>query len=683
MHYLCTWSLCQSQYTVTAYPNLNTVMIPDQFSNALEVNLAPDDYQVWATFNGAHAGGDIDEVFYITKFQDDPSIWPNGHSMHASISSISKIFSFSNSPSDIIGYLFFVDYSNLGDNHGSVDVFFESLSTLEVFEFTVYPSINTLLIPSNFSDPAIINLPDGTYEVLTQLNNPHAGGDIDGLLFHSTTGNTFEYPAGHAIHKAFHSGLDTLTFTTQGDTLGADLFFVDYSDLSDNYGNVTLTFTKLQEEDTTNINIIITINLYSCINNDTILIPILTFFQEHSYSSAEINFNSYQTGLEFLGIDTTGTLLSGKDWMIEVNETDSLLITASAGAEPISGEGVLYYLKFLVTGEICSFVPIEIESAIFDTGTDSVTIQNGGVYIEPIPDYGDVDVNGIVQAYDASLILKELVGYDTLFCQGTANADVSLDSTISSYDASLILQYVAELIDSLPYIEQLNADGIISMEENINYIQGELINVPVHLNNVSNIISFYSELSYDPAVLQFVDINEWSSGFEGFTKSTNSFEGIIKITGADSVPNAEDGLMMNLRFSVVADNLPDSTKIFLNTNRWNENEPQFNITESTIDFLTGINENGNSIPIEYVLYNNYPNPFNPATTIRYGIPEDSFVKLTVYNTLGEEVKSLISEYLPAGFYSIEFDASNLPSGIYIYRIKANDFLDTKKMILLK
>ena len=91
----------------------------------------------------------------------------------------------------------------------------------------------------------------------------------------------------------------------------------------------------------------------------------------------------------------------------------------------------------------------------------------------------------------------------------------------------------------------------------------------------------------------------------------------------------------------------------------------------------------NNIPSEYVLEQNFPNPFNPSTTIKYSIPENSFVTLSVFNSLGEKVAVLVSEMKEAGFYETKLDASNLSSGIYFYTLSTDNYFSTKKMILLK
>jgi hypothetical protein len=85
----------------------------------------------------------------------------------------------------------------------------------------------------------------------------------------------------------------------------------------------------------------------------------------------------------------------------------------------------------------------------------------------------------------------------------------------------------------------------------------------------------------------------------------------------------------------------------------------------------------------YVLYHNYPNPFNPATTIRYEIPLDGVVTIDIYDILGQKVRTILNEFQKADRYEVNFNAVGLASGVYIYRMKVNDFIESKKMILLR
>ncbi len=102
----------------------------------------------------------------------------------------------------------------------------------------------------------------------------------------------------------------------------------------------------------------------------------------------------------------------------------------------------------------------------------------------------------------------------------------------------------------------------------------------------------------------------------------------------------------------------------------------------------GIKSNLGLTPSSYLLSQNFPNPFNPITTIRYEIPEDSFVDVTVYDMLGNVVNNLINTNQSSGYKSVQWDATNnqgepVSAGVYLYKIQAGDFVDTKKMILLK
>ncbi len=88
-------------------------------------------------------------------------------------------------------------------------------------------------------------------------------------------------------------------------------------------------------------------------------------------------------------------------------------------------------------------------------------------------------------------------------------------------------------------------------------------------------------------------------------------------------------------------------------------------------------------PEKFELSQNYPNPFNPITHLGFGISNLGFVSLKVYDVLGNEIKTLVNEIKPAGYYEVEFNGSNLPSGIYYYRIKAGSFSQVRKMMLVK
>jgi hypothetical protein len=88
-------------------------------------------------------------------------------------------------------------------------------------------------------------------------------------------------------------------------------------------------------------------------------------------------------------------------------------------------------------------------------------------------------------------------------------------------------------------------------------------------------------------------------------------------------------------------------------------------------------------PKTFELSQNYPNPFNPSTTIRFNLPEAGNVKLIIYNILGQEIQTLVNEFKEAGVHTVNFDASDLNSGLYIYKLQAGSQFQTRKMTLIK
>jgi hypothetical protein len=99
--------------------------------------------------------------------------------------------------------------------------------------------------------------------------------------------------------------------------------------------------------------------------------------------------------------------------------------------------------------------------------------------------------------------------------------------------------------------------------------------------------------------------------------------------------------------------------------------------------ISGIANGSNNTVLDFSLKQNYPNPFNPSTVISYSLPQASYIKLIIYNTLGQTIKVLENGFRNAGNYSINFNLANLPSGIYFYRLEAGQYTQVKKMILIK
>ena len=518
----------------------------------------------------------------------------------------------------------------------------------------------------------------------------------------------------------------------------------------------------------------INVSSENIVHGDTGMVDVNIATNQFEFSSIDISFSGFQGILNFIEIVAdNSSLLGSNGWTIQVNNTDNLLITASAGAQNISGAGTLFSLKFAVPDTLSSqFVPVnvvdftgneeytttdfEITSGgvqvvwgptvgytytpttgaypleviftdtsgpgtfpinewTWDFGDDSTgsgsvishTYNYPGVYdvtlwiedefslMDSITSvglvqidtlYGDVSWNAQVQSYDASLILKDLAEMIELDELQFTVGDVSGDNSLSALDATLILQYVIGLINELPYdpSTQFLASGDLSMDDQ-EAAPGTAVAIPVNIANGTNIYGFEAMLEFDPAVLEF-DTLLLSESMASYLVYDNPLEeGIIKVAASGSSVDGNDGVFSTLHFNVNSE-FTDETVIQINDLRWNEGEVVEYAAEMTLTFALGIEDD--LIPNKYALHQNYPNPFNPTTTLRYDLPEDAMVNITIYNMMGRKISTLVSSQQTAGFKSVLWNATNdkgspVSAGLYLYTIQAGEFRQTKKMALLK
>ncbi len=296
--------------------------------------------------------------------------------------------------------------------------------------------------------------------------------------------------------------------------------------------------------------------------------------------------------------------------------------------------------------------------------------------------YGDVDGNGQVQAYDATLILRHVMGYDILEGQALLNADVTLNDTVSALDASVILQYGVGLLDSLPLDQSANmaAQGELHLE-NGEMTAGTTVSVPVHISNGCNIFSYFMEYQYAPEALAYQSI-DYGESLARYFKEITAEDGVIRICGAGSEADGENEIFATLNFTVAQNFDGEATTVSLSKLQLNENPVQENVSEAVLSNITSLKS---SLPLQFALSQNYPNPFNPVTTIEYALPEQALVNLAVFNIAGQQVAFLVNASQPAGYHSIQFNPAqhNLSTGVYFYHLKAGDFNQIRKMVYIK
>jgi len=424
---------------------------------------------------------------------------------------------------------------------------------------------------------------------------------------------------------------------------------------------------------------------------EIVQVPVHAQFPPYfNFNSAEFAIGGYFGHLEFLNIETDYTLTGEAGWTFQTNETEDANIVWFAGAEPISGEGVLFEMKFRVGDVDSGFFPITIQAAAFDTNNLPVKFVNGGVHILT-PYYGDVDLNRKIQAYDAALILKYLVGMGNLNTLQLANANVSLDSTVSALDATLILQYGVGLIDSLPYPGEQGAfyaTGDIAMQDGITQAN-RIIEIPVVVNEGNNIFSFEGDIEYDPQYLTFENIS-WSNLTQKFMIDVHEKDGKIQIAGAGVEPKVNiNGLFATIRFAENEQFVNNATAISIKNFRWNENQSLKEISLTVNSNAACSRCLSTTAPLEYALGRNFPNPFNPTTTIHYSLKEAGAVQILIYNQMGHLVKTLVNSSQSAGIHAVVWDSTNersemVSSGVYFYILKVGtQALFTQKMILIK
>jgi hypothetical protein len=316
------------------------------------------------------------------------------------------------------------------------------------------------------------------------------------------------------------------------------------------------------------------------------------------------------------------------------------------------------------------------------TGITNPIPYDGSSYPPSTRKRGDVNGNG-VDPGDATSVLRICVGLDLEPAPGTDafyGADVNADGIITPFDASWVLYYLVN--DEYPNhtFPKISGTGRVSFakattttDEN----KAQVIELPLVLSESHGIVTAFVNINIDNSIADVKYVNAKLP--EGSSMLYNYKNSVLKIAIA-GIHELANGTMVTIGIRLKNKEAKLDVR---GVARLNDNE------EVTLGSAS-VRE----IPTSFALQNNYPNPFNPTTTIKYQIPENAQVRLVVYNMVGQRVRTIVDQPQEAGYYSVEWDGRNnygecVSSGIYVYRISAvrdgyaGSFVTSKKMNLIK
>jgi hypothetical protein len=246
-------------------------------------------------------------------------------------------------------------------------------------------------------------------------------------------------------------------------------------------------------------------------------------------------------------------------------------------------------------------------------------------------------------------------------------------------------------------VPDVSADGFFFVEGvNSLRVENGFDSIPINLYNDFTAGGVQFNLSYDSNVVSLDQVQTTLRSEEmdlSFNEISSGIVTILLYSFDQNTITPGSGPVLNLLFENISEEYSsialDLSNVAVSNEQGTTVEIDFyNGTYFIFDFsAVSVNE-GLSVPVVYTLHQNYPNPFNPVTTLRYDLPKDAVVNITIYDMMGRQVKTLINNTQTAGYKSTQWNATNntgqpVSAGLYLYTIQAGEFRQTKKMVLLK